>query len=170
MTSWLREPPGGRVPGGEGYDGPAMAAQEGMLALVVEDDALVRSFLTRALGRFGYTADGAASAAEATALVERGAQYEIALLDGYLPDAHGLQLARRLLADPRASGMAICLLSGAVRHRVPVTAGMSALGKPPHLADLLDHVEAMRRWRSRGSTAAERLAALDRMEAALPVG
>lgn len=141
-----------------------------MLALIVEDDALVRSFLARVLGKLGYRADGAASAAEATALVERGAEYDIALLDGHLPDAHGLQLARRLLADPRASGMAICLLSGTVRHGVPVTAGMSALSKPPRLADLMDHVQAMRRWRSRGSTAAERLAALEQMEAALPVG
>ncbi len=141
-----------------------------MLALVVEDDPSVRAFLGRALAQLDYESDGVATAAEAEARVDGGRAYDVVLLDGLLPDGHGLALARRLIARQGTARTAICLLSGTVRRPSPVTAGISALGKPPRLADLLEHVEQMRRWRLAGSSAAEREAALDALEAGLLVG
>jgi hypothetical protein len=53
---------------------------------------------------------------------------------------------------------------------MPVNAGISALAKPPRLVDLLDHVEAMRRWHLDGTnSAAERQAALTNLESGLLV-
>jgi DNA-binding response OmpR family regulator len=141
-----------------------------MFALVVEDDAIVRSFLAQALERLGYLTDGAPTAAGAEALAARGREYEVALLDGLLPDGHGLELARRLLALPGMARTAICLLSGTVHRPAPVRAGISALAKPPRLGELLHHVGEMRRWRAEGSPTDERLAALAELEAGLLVG
>jgi CheY-like chemotaxis protein len=148
-----------------------MAGQEGRpAALVVEDDEIVRSFLARVLERLGYRVDSAGSAAEAKALATTGPAYAIVLLDGLLPDQHGLRLARRLVDQPRLASTAICLLSGSVRHAMPVTAGISALPKPLHLAALIEHIEAMDRWRATRSPLRERQAAVRALDAGLAVG
>jgi two-component system cell cycle response regulator CpdR len=147
-----------------------MGVQEGARAIVVEDDATVRVYLDRALQRAGLEVVGAATGEQALALV-RGAdpEFDIALVDGLLPDVHGLELTRWFLDEPRATRMAICLLSGTVRRSVPVRAGISALSKPPRLAELLEHVETMRRWRATGSPPSERRAALALLESGLLV-
>ncbi len=148
-----------------------MAREEGPLAaLVVEDDEIVRSLLARVLERLGYRVDGAATATEAEALAATGPGYAIVLLDGLLPDLHGLRLARRLLEEPRQARAAICLLSGTVRHASPVIAGVSALPKPPRLAALIDHIHSMEGWREVGSPVRERRAALLALEPGVPVG
>jgi CheY-like chemotaxis protein len=153
------------------YHRAPMAGQEGMLAaLVVEDDEIVRSFLARVLERLGYRVDGAATAAEAEAFASTEPGYAIILLDGLLPDRHGLRLARGLLEEPRLAQAAICLLSGTVRLASPVTAGFSALPKPPRLAALIEHIHAMEGWRAVGSPPEERRAALLALDAGLPVG
>lgn len=150
------------------YDG-IVGTQERTRAIVVEDDTSVRVFLDRALDRAGYEVVGAATGQEALGLVRQQPEFDIALVDGLLPDLHGLELSRLLLAEPRARSTAICLLSGTVRRTMPVLAGISALGKPPRLIELLDHAESMRLWAATGSPAQERLSALTRLEAGLLV-
>ena len=70
--------------------------------LVVEDDDLVRSFLCRALTGVAGDVDACATGAEAMRAVDHR-RYGAILLDGLLPDTHGVELARKLIAHPNAS-------------------------------------------------------------------
>jgi CheY-like chemotaxis protein len=148
----------------------AMGSQEAVCAIVVEDDPTVRMFLDRVLQRAGLESVGVGTAAEGLDHVRHRGPFAIALVDGLLPDLHGLELMRQFLAEPRAATMAICLLSGTVRKTVPVQAGISALGKPPRLAALLEHVDEMLQWRATGSSVSARRTALANLEVGLLVG
>jgi len=64
--------------------------------LVVEDDDLVRSFLCRALAGVAGEVDGCATGAEAMSAVARR-RYGVILLDGLLPDIHGIDLGRQVI-------------------------------------------------------------------------
>jgi PAS domain S-box-containing protein len=80
------------------------------LALVVEDEPLVRMFLVEALSELGYSVVQAASAREGMLTAERTRNLDLAVIDVGLPDRSGLQLA----ADLRASmpTLAIAIASG----------------------------------------------------------
>lgn len=65
-----------------------------MKILIVEDDTLLQAGLTQALSSQGYAVDGAASAAEADALLH-SAQYSLIVLDLGLPDRDGGDLLRQ---------------------------------------------------------------------------
>ena len=67
--------------------------------LVVEDDYGVRGFLIFALQNGGFTALGVSSGEEAMALL-RTTPPAVILIDGILPDMHGIRLARAILDDP----------------------------------------------------------------------
>lgn len=130
----------------------------GTATLVVEDDEVVRSFLSRALQSVGLTVTALGTGAEALEAVRRGG-WSLLFADGLLPDMHGLDLLREVAEQPQGDAICLCLLSGTVRRATAVHAGVSALAKPVRLADLADHVVAMRAWT--GSPRADRLAAID---------
>lgn len=138
--------------------------------LVVEDDDLVRSFLIRALAGVSGHVDGCSTGAQAVRAVElRG--YGAILLDGLLPDIHGVDLARRLLAMPNAAHSGICFVSGSLRRALPLRSGVSALPKPLRLRELTDGVQELLSWHEgAGDPPAARLEALDRLAADLLVG
>ena len=69
--------------------------------LVVEDDDLVRSFLCRALTGVAGDVHECATGAEALDAVDRR-HFGAILLDGLLPDIHGLDLAKKLVIHPNA--------------------------------------------------------------------
>ncbi len=73
---------------------PFSAAQR--LALVVEDEPLVRAYVSEALEALGFTAVGTASAREGLATAERLKDLELAIIDVGLPDRNGLELAADL--------------------------------------------------------------------------
>jgi putative two-component system response regulator len=77
--------------------------------LVVDDDAQIRRLLERVVIAEGFACDGAATVAEARAVID-AAPPEIVLLDVHLPDESGLSLVRRLTADP--DGPAVVMVSG----------------------------------------------------------
>lgn len=137
--------------------------------LIVEDDELVRSFLARALTGLAGEVTAVATGAEATRAVERH-RFGAILLDGLLPDTHGVDLGRRLVALPNGARSGICFVSGSLRRPLPLRSGVSALPKPLRLRDLTAAVDELLRWgRTSGAVLADRLAALDRLAADLLV-
>ena len=65
--------------------------------LIVENDALIAASLRRALEVTGYTAAAVSDGAAAVSAV-RSAPVDLVLLDLGLPDADGIEVARRLIA------------------------------------------------------------------------
>ena len=116
--------------------------------LVVEDDAANRVLLTRLLERAGYRAitadDGPSGLAAAFELAP-----DLVLLDIGLPGMDGLEICRRLRADPRTVALPVVLLTGRTSVDDVVT-GLDAgaddfLGKPFHEAELLARIRSARR-------------------------
>ena len=83
--------------------------------LVVEDDHLVRTFLCRALAGLGNEVDSCGNGADALEAVSRR-RYGVVLLDGLLPDVHGVDLGRKLIGHVNGSGAGICFVSGTLRR------------------------------------------------------
>jgi len=116
--------------------------------LVVEDDSSNRALLTALLERAGYRAvtasDGPSGLAAALEIAP-----DLVLLDVGLPGMDGLEICRRLRADPRTVTLPVVLLTG--RTSVDdVVAGLDAgaddfLAKPFHEAELLARLRSARR-------------------------
>jgi DNA-binding response OmpR family regulator len=137
--------------------------------LVVEDDDLVRSFLCRALAGLAGDVDACATGAEAMRAAGRR-RYGAILLDGLLPDTHGIEVGRLLIAHPNATHSGICFVSGSIRRSLPMRCGVSALPKPLRLRELTDAVRQLLVWHlNGGDPLADRLAALDVLGADLLV-
>lgn len=137
--------------------------------LVVEDDDLVRSFLCRALADVAGDVDACATGHDALRAVGRR-RFGAILLDGLLPDIHGIDLAKQLIAHPKVARSGICFVSGSIRHPFALREGISALPKPLRLRELLDAVGLLLAWsRGAGAVPATRLAALSLLGADLLV-
>ncbi|MGH7721890.1 MAG: response regulator transcription factor [Candidatus Dormibacteria bacterium] len=137
--------------------------------LVVEDDELVRSFLCRALTGLSGDVDDCATGAGALRAVARR-RYGAILLDGLLPDIHGIELARELIGHRNASHSGICFVSGSLRTPFSMRSGVSALPKPLRLRELLDAVGLLLTWHHGTSgSSAQRLGALEVLRADLLV-
>jgi len=80
------------------------------VALIVEDESLVRMFLTDVLEEIGFEVVQVASAAEALRVAQARADFEVAFVDVGLPDGNGLDVARQLRA--RSPQMRIAIASG----------------------------------------------------------
>lgn len=148
-----------------------MSAEKAIRVLVVEDDRAVRSFLARALETGGYEPVLAQTGAEALAVLGDDTPVQVALIDGLLPDMHGMQLARTILDDGLDDPLALCFVTGGISESSPPEAGVAVLSKPMRLKELLSMVGDLLRWRDGGgSQAQDRLAALARFEHAFLVG
>jgi DNA-binding response OmpR family regulator len=155
---------------GAGYDPASMVRNGAPAVLVVEDDDAVRGFLTYALESGGYAALGARTGAEAMAALHE-MPVAVVLIDGILPDIHGIPLARAILEDPEFERVAISFVTGAVREGRSAVAGVGALSKPLRTRDLVEAIEILLRWReSGGSPVADRLSALALLEHIFLVG
>ena len=130
--------------------------------LVVEDDELVQSFLCRALTGVAGEVVACANGSAALDLV-RARPFGVVLLDGLLPDMHGVELGKRLLDDPATAGSGICIVSGMLRHPHPVRDGIGALPKPLRVRELVATVAELVTWHGTGAALdpAARHAALD---------
>ncbi len=78
--------------------------------LVVEDNAATRELLVEFLEGDGHAVLEAGTAVEALTLA--AAAPDLILLDLKLPDAYGLEVARRLRKEPRTAGIPILALTG----------------------------------------------------------
>ncbi len=145
--------------------------QNGLAAvLVVEDDDAVRGFLTFALANGGHPSLGVRTGEEAMTML-RDTSAAVILIDGILPDMHGIRLARAILEDPEFESVGISFVTGAIRDGRSPKAGVGALSKPLRARDLVDAVDVLLRWRQNGgSPVAERQAALAELEHIFLVG
>ena len=138
--------------------------------LVVEDDDAVRGFLTYALDSGGHSALGVRSGEEAIAVLRKNPAAVI-LIDGILPDMHGIRLARSILDDPDLQLVGITFVTGAIRDGRTATAGVGALSKPLRARDLVESVNGLLRWRAAGgSPPSQRKTALAELEHIFLVG
>ena len=82
----------------------ANTALRGFRALVVDDNEVNRLIFRKQLGAWGLTVQSVESGAEALAAldeaVKRGAPFHIALIDQMMPKMDGVELGRRIGADP----------------------------------------------------------------------
>lgn len=147
-----------------------MSSGDAPYVLVVEDDQLVRTFVRFALERGGMRVIEAEDGDGALrAVAER--KVDAMLVDGLLPDMHGVALAGRLLEDPSTACVPICFLSGAVHGHRQAEAGIGCLTKPVRPAQLIAQVQRLLEWRDGGgSPVDERRQALRRLENGFMVG
>ncbi|MCE5281439.1 MAG: PAS domain S-box protein, partial [Deltaproteobacteria bacterium] len=92
---------------------------EGVRTLVVDDNATNRLILVETLSRWNVpviTADsGEAALREMRDAWQRGAPFQLVLLDRRMPGMDGLEVAKAVRADPRLQGTSLILLTSDVR-------------------------------------------------------
>ena len=124
-----------------------------MRALVLEDDARLRSLVVRTLTRAGLACDEAARIEEAEELLDLH-RYDLLALDRRLPDGDGLDVCRR--ARRKGFGQSILMLT-AMDDAASTVEGLSDgaddyLGKPFDLEVLAARARALLRRNERRPT------------------
>jgi two-component system sensor histidine kinase/response regulator len=126
------------------------AALQGRRVLVVDDNTTNRFILTEQLSAWAMepvsVGSGTAAIAALLQAVDDGEPFEVALLDLYLLDTDGIELARRIRAEPRYRGLKIVLLSSG--HDLDLAAARAAgitqsITKPVRHADLHESLVAL---------------------------
>ena len=123
-----------------------------MQIFVVDDEASIRELLTFNLKKNGYEVTAAADGREALA---KAAGMDLVLLDIMLPEVDGLEVCRRLKADPQTSGIPIIMLT-AKAEEIDRVLGLE-LGaddyvvKPFSMRELLARVKAVLRRSAKDS-------------------
>ncbi|HUE97404.1 MAG TPA: response regulator [Longimicrobiaceae bacterium] len=111
--------------------------------LLVEDNETIRNAFGILLEEHGYRVDAAASGGEA---LEKAASDlpDLILMDLGLPDANGLDVTRRLKADPRTRDALVVALTGRALETdqaACLEAGCAGyLAKPINTAELLRRI------------------------------
>ncbi|MCW2844706.1 MAG: hypothetical protein JWN22_2622 [Nocardioides sp.] len=135
---------------GPGPDRVREEAVAGLRVLVVDDNATNRYVLAERLAAWDVSTTTVASAVDALieldAAAERGAAYDVALLDYMMPTVDGEQLSRMIRASSHRDGTRLALLSSALEpsREFLAAAGIEAfLSKPVLPAALLDTIAAL---------------------------
>mgnify|MGYP000899868575 CR=1 FL=1 len=118
----------------------------GLRVLLVDDNATNREILRRQLMVWGLANDEAENGPQALVrlqnAVQAGQPYDLALVDMRMPDMDGLELARRIRADPALAKLRLALLSsngGETLAEQAARVGMrELLHKPVRQAELYD--------------------------------
>ena len=115
------------------------AERGGETILVVEDDALVRSYVTTQLQTLGYVTLAAANATEALAIVDSGAAFDLLFTDIIMPGGmNGRELADKIAR--RRAPLRVLFTSGytenAIVHHGRLDPGVLLLAKPYRRSDL----------------------------------
>jgi two-component system phosphate regulon response regulator PhoB len=102
--------------------------------LVVDDEPAIRALIRSTLERAGHTvleaADGPAALASAQTHLP-----DLVLLDVALPGLSGLEVCRRLKAEPRTAGTEILLLTGLPQAGASIPAGAEGCIAKPFTPD-----------------------------------
>ncbi len=119
--------------------------------LVVEDEPGIQEVLKFNLGQHGHDVLVAPDAEEALKLL-RGALPDLILLDWMLPGMSGIELARRLRADPRLKNVPIIMLTARTEERDKVlgldTGADDYITKPFSPRELMARIKAVLRRRA----------------------
>jgi DNA-binding response OmpR family regulator len=131
----------------------ADGARKTVRALILEDDARLRSLVVRTLSRSGLACDEAATIEEADELMDLHA-YDLLVLDRRLPDGDGLDVCRR--ARRKGFGQSVLMLT-AMDDAAATVEGFSEgaddyLGKPFDLDVLAARARALLRRNERRPT------------------
>ena len=123
--------------------------------LIVEDEPDIRSLIVHHLERDGFRCRTAASGGEALARV-RATPPDLVVLDLMLPGMDGLEVCRRLRADPATAGLPIIMLT-AKADEVDRVVGLEMgaddyLPKPFSTKELVARVRAVLRRARPGET------------------
>jgi signal transduction histidine kinase/ActR/RegA family two-component response regulator len=106
--------------------------------LVVEDDPLVRSYVTTQLQSLGYKTLSAANGAEALAIADSGAAFDLLFTDVIMPGLNGRQVAAEMAQ--RRPTLKVLFTSGytenAIIHHGRLDSGVLLLAKPYRKLDL----------------------------------
>lgn len=122
-------------------------AAEGLLALVVDDNATNLAVLEELLSNWRMRPKGVNGGREALAEMEaaaaRGAPYRLVLLDSRMPDLEGLEVAREIRRRPGLPEVILMLLSSDDKPGDMARCqelGISFLRKPVKQSELLDAI------------------------------
>jgi signal transduction histidine kinase/CheY-like chemotaxis protein len=121
--------------------GDAADVPEAERVLLVEDEAHVRTALSRVLREAGYEVVEAGDGAEAWGMLEgEGAGFDLVVSDVVMPEMDGYELCERLLR--REPGARVLLMSGQTRHPSlgdrTAPPGVEVLRKPFAVGDLVE--------------------------------
>jgi len=113
------------------------------MIFVVEDDNLVREYLVAQLQGLGYSTLSATNAAEALALLDKGATFDLLLTDVIMPGGmNGRQLADEIAR--RRTAVKVLFTSGytenAIVHHGRLDPGVALLNKPYRKKDLAEKI------------------------------
>jgi two-component system CheB/CheR fusion protein len=132
--------------------------REGATIVVVEDQADSRDTLCELLSQEGFACRTAENGSEGLALIDELLP-PVAILDVGLPGIDGFEVARRLRADPRHSGMLLIALTGygqaAERARGQEAGFDEHLVKPVNFEELLGRLAEMKDSRKSAATGAK---------------
>ncbi len=96
---------------GEGLAAKPAGGDHAVRLLLVDDSQFFRNMLAPLLKASGYQVTLAASAAEALALKDEGADFDLIVSDLDMPGMDGIELAERIKADPRWGKIPLIALS-----------------------------------------------------------
>jgi two-component system alkaline phosphatase synthesis response regulator PhoP len=115
------------------------------IILAVDDEPAIRALVRATLEPAGYRVVDAASASEALELASRW--LDLVVLDVGLPDASGLEVCRRLKADPATAGVPVLFLTGlplaTERQEAYRLGAEGCIPKPFSPSELLSQIQAV---------------------------
>ncbi len=124
---------------------PSQVALDGLRVLVVDDNATNRLFVQQQLEAWGMRPDVTGDPRSAVSLMREaaasGAPYAIAVLDLYMPDLDGIELAGQISADEALAGTALIVLSSTYRldrSELERSGVREWLSKPVRSSELFD--------------------------------
>ena len=110
------------------------AALQGKRLLIVEDNATHRKILTLQAQSWGMLAHPTESGAEALKLLNLRGHFDLAILDMYMPEMDGLELAQKIRAFPEYQQLPLVMLSSLSISRSEIAASQvdfaATLNKP----------------------------------------
>lgn len=121
---------------------------QGVRALVVDDNPVNREIVSHQLKGWEMESSGVETGEKALAVLResaaQGKPYNLAILDMTLPDINGLELARRIKADPTITRTRLILVTSMVYQGLGTelrAAGIiSSLSKPVRQSELFDQL------------------------------
>jgi signal transduction histidine kinase/CheY-like chemotaxis protein len=110
------------------------------IALLVDDEEIVRMSTADMLAEIGFVVVEASSAEEAMLLVERGQQFDLLVTDHLMPGMSGVDLINRLRADRPA--IPVLIVSGFAEAE-GIDPGLPRLTKPFRQSELATSIAAL---------------------------